>query len=104
MHSKPVGRGYVQLKGTGLLPWPGIQENLDIAAHEFHYGALENLPNNSKFAYNVTRGNGIDGHHDGLIIGNTMSTFSHHRSIGKNNWVKHFLAFVWGGASEKRGA
>ena len=104
MQSKPVGRGYVRLKHTGLLPWPGIEKNLDIAAHEFHYGALKNLPDNSEFAYNVTRGYGIDGYHDGLIIGNTLSTFSHHRNIGGNNWVEHFLSFVREILSEKRGA
>ena len=95
MQSKPVGRGYVRLKHTGLLPWPGTEKNTEIAAHEFHYGALENLPDNSVFAFRVTRGHGINGNYDGLIVGNALCTFSHHRNIEGNNWVQRFLSFVY---------
>ena len=42
MGERPVGRGYVRLRATGQSPWSDGPEEL--AAHEFHYAALENLP------------------------------------------------------------
>ncbi len=95
MHPTPVGRGYVRLEPTGLSPWPAQAGLADeINAHEFHYASLENLPANSDFAFRVKRGYGTDGRHDGLIVGKTVATFSHHRSVGRCDWVTRFLAFV----------
>ena len=103
MHRTPVGRGYVRLEATDLSPWPkGDGQSGDVAAHEFHYASLENLPANSDFAFRVRRGYGIDGHHDGLIVGNTLATFSHHRNIGGNDWVGRFLGFVRQARAERR--
>jgi cobyrinic acid a,c-diamide synthase len=102
MHRTPVGRGYVRLEHTGLSPWPAaIDPSSDVAAHEFHYASLENLPANSDFAFKVTRGYGINGHHDGLVIGNVLATFSHHRNIGGNDWVERFVGFVRRGGELK---
>ncbi len=94
MHKAPVGRGYVRLEQTGLSPWPGSDAGGELAVHEFHYASLESLPANSDFAYAVKRGHGIDGRHDGLVVGNLVATFSHHRSIGAGGWVGRFLGFV----------
>lgn len=93
MHPTPVGRGYVRLQETGLSPWPAAKQAA-LAVHEFHYASLENLPANIDFAYRVTRGHGIDGHHDGLVVGNLVAGFSHHRNVGGNDWVGRFLGFV----------
>jgi cobyrinic acid a,c-diamide synthase len=66
----------------------------EIPAHEFHYAQLQNLPGDCDYAYRVTRGHGIDGKHDGLLIGNLMACFAHHRNAQANPWVKRFVAFV----------
>ena len=95
MRSTPVGRGYVCLEHTCHSLWPDLGGRGEaVAAHEFHYATLENLPENSIFAFRVTRGFGIDGRRDGLVVGNTLGTFSHQRNINGNNWVHQFLAFV----------
>lgn len=105
MHEKPIGRGYVQLAGTGALPWPEVSrpkvsppkrggEAEVIPAHEFHYTSLENLPPTLPYAYEVKRGHGIDGRNDGLIIGNLVAGFSHHRQTAANRWADRFVAFV----------
>ncbi len=94
MHKSPVGRGYVRLEHTGLSPWPESKAGGEVRVHEFHYASLDGLPANSDFAYAVKRGHGIDGRHDGLIVGNLLATFSHHRSIGGYDWVGRFLGFV----------
>lgn len=93
MHMRPQGRGYVHLAETAQLPWPGTPR-ADVHAHEFHYSALENLPDKLQFAYRVRRGTGIDGQHDGMIYGNVLACYSHLRDVEKNRWVGRFVAFV----------
>lgn len=93
MQQKPVGRGYVNLNKTEKYPW-GFGTVGNIQAHEFHYASLENLPKNITFAYDVKRGYGINGTHDGIVIDNLLASFSHQRNIGKNNWVERFTSFV----------
>ncbi|MGC2456627.1 MAG: cobyrinate a,c-diamide synthase [Gallionellaceae bacterium] len=124
MHDKPVGRGYVQLSEEAAHLWPrptpfseksspiqiplatlspyasgrkGERENQPlILAHEFHYSSLANLPADCRFAYRVTRGHGIDGKHDGLMIHNLLASYTHLRSIGSCYWASRFVAFVQG--------
>jgi cobyrinic acid a,c-diamide synthase len=115
MHAKPIGRGYVHLKEDEAHPWPrpgkpveipppqsspasgrgGNRENQPIIrAHEFHYSSLENLPVDSRFAYRVERGYGIDGERDGLILHNLLASYTHLRTIGSCYWATRFVAFV----------
>lgn len=95
MHDKPVGRGYVRLAETGLGPWPsqaGVPEA--IAAHEFHYSSLENLPADTRYAYRVLRGYGCDGRNDGIVIHNLLASYTHLRSTARYDWAGRFVAFV----------
>jgi cobyrinic acid a,c-diamide synthase len=98
MHEKPQGRGYVQLRRTGHNPWlydVARQQSDVISAHEFHYSSLEGLdPGMAKFAYEVVRGTGIDGQHDGFVYKNLLASYTHRRSVGEHGWVDAFLAQV----------
>ncbi|MGB9094352.1 MAG: cobyrinate a,c-diamide synthase [Gallionella sp.] len=118
MHDKPIGRGYVHLKEDEAHPWPRpdapppIQDPLAVAlphasgrkgecenqplifAHEFHYSSIENLPQDSHFAYRVERGYGIDGNRDGLVLHNLLASYTHLRSIGSCYWATRFVSFV----------
>lgn len=96
MHERPQGRGYVRLKETGDHCWPvhDDQSDVEIPAHEFHYSALENLKSEPRFAYEVLRGTGIDGKHDGLIHKNLLASYTHMRDTGKNRWAGRFVAHV----------
>jgi cobyrinic acid a,c-diamide synthase len=95
MHDRPVGRGYVHLAEESAHPWPRPHDPAEqIRAHEFHYSSLENLPADSTFAYRVTRGYGIDGRHDGLIVNNLLASYTHLRTIGSCYWAARFIAFV----------
>jgi cobyrinic acid a,c-diamide synthase len=91
MHDRPVGRGYARLDPTGIDPWA---ETESIPAHEFHYSSLENLPRDARFAYRVTRGHGIDGHHDGYLYRNLLAAYVHRRGSGPRGWIKPFLEQV----------
>ena len=95
MHEKPIGRGYVHLKEGEAHPWPRPDTPAkQIKAHEFHYSSLENLPPDSRFAYQVERGYGIDGKRDGLIVHNLLASYTHLRAVGSCFWATRFVAFV----------
>jgi cobyrinic acid a,c-diamide synthase len=95
MHGKPVGRGYVHLREEVSHPWPRPDSPAkEIRAHEFHYSSLENLPPDTRFAYHVERGYGIDGKHDGLILHNLLASYTHLRTIGSCYWATRFVAFI----------
>jgi cobyrinic acid a,c-diamide synthase len=97
--NRPQGRGYMVLEETAKSPWPSSSATqgavtASIPAHEFHYASLENLPDDLNYAYRVIRGAGIDGRHDGIVIGNLLAGFAHHRNTAANPWVKRFVEFV----------
>ena len=96
MHSRPVGRGYVHLRETGRGPWsrPQAQDPQPIRAHEFHYSSVENLAPGVEFAYEVERGHGIDGRHDGIVHRNLLASYAHLRDVAGNPWARRFVDFV----------
>ncbi len=95
MHERPVGRGYVLLKETASLPWPGSPKEETITpAHEFHYASLENLSPDTRFAYDVVRGAGITNAQDGIVLNNVVAGFSHQRNQQNNEWAQRFVGFV----------
>ena len=97
MHERPTGRGYVRLRETGKSPWPlldGDNGGRVICAHEFHYSSLENCAPHLDFAYEVLRGHGVDGKHDGIVAGNLLANFSHLRDVDTHTWTRRFVAFV----------
>lgn len=99
MYEKPQGRGYVRLQETGAGLWPLLDEQgqpTSFQAHEFHYSSVENLQLNESltFAYNVLRGQGIDGEHDGLVYRNTLASYVHLRDLEANHWTQRFVDFV----------
>jgi cobyrinic acid a,c-diamide synthase len=95
MHERPQGRGYVRLCETADMPWPGAPEpRQEIAAHEFHYSALENLDQDVVYAYEILRGTGIDGSHDGIVYKNLLANYTHMRDVTDNHWARRFVAKV----------
>ena len=97
MHRQPQGRGLVELRQTAAHPWP--QQTLPdpaplIAAHEFHYSRLENIGFVPRFAYEVHRGFGLDGKHDGIVYKNLLASYAHMRTVNNNDWAGRFAAFV----------
>lgn len=95
MHDRPVGRGYVRLRETGAGPWPydGTRQR-EIRAHEFHYSSVENLPADTRFAYDVLRGHGVDGQHDGILYKNVLASYTHLRDVATHRWADRFVRYV----------
>jgi cobyrinic acid a,c-diamide synthase len=104
MHERPVGRGYARLRSTGEAEW--MPKDALLPAHEFHYSGLENLASGMRFAFDVERGFGIDGRHDGIVYKNLLASYAHLRNVGDVLWAEWFVAFVREGlprlASESR--
>jgi cobyrinic acid a,c-diamide synthase len=96
MHARPVGRGYVHLRETGAGPWPARAAGAPalIRAHEFHYSSVENLAPGLEFAYEVERGHGIDGRHDGIVYKNLLASYAHLRDVAGYHWAARFAKFA----------
>lgn len=48
-----------------------------IRGHEFHYSKIENISKDSKFAYIMKRGSGIDNKKDGFVVYNCLASYMH---------------------------
>ncbi|HTY99944.1 MAG TPA: cobyrinate a,c-diamide synthase [Rhodocyclaceae bacterium] len=94
MRAKPVGRGYVVLAPTAAHPWTAAADRSAINAHEFHYSDIENLPPDTVFAYDMQRGHGVDGRHDGIVYKNLLASYTHLRATAGCDWPRRFVDFV----------
>ncbi|MFA5313075.1 MAG: cobyrinate a,c-diamide synthase [Methanomassiliicoccales archaeon] len=64
--------------------------DIDIVGHEFHYSRLVPTPL-GPFAYDVLRGTGIDGGHDGLVRSRTIGTYMHQHALATLDWGTAFV-------------
>lgn len=107
MHAKPQGRGQVLVTETEAFPWPRlagpVSRSRPIHAHEFHHAAIADLPRDTRYAYDIERGSGIDGRHDGVVMHNLLASFVHQRSTSANPWAERFVAFIRKRKSEQAG-
>jgi cobyrinic acid a,c-diamide synthase len=98
MHARPQGRGYIRLRETDMALWPLMDPSsgkaAEISGHEFHYSSLENVSEGLQFAYEVLRGAGIDGQHDGIVYKNMQANYAHLRDVESNHWARRFVEFV----------
>lgn len=98
MCPNPQGRGYIQLRETAHMPWAASKDNRPaepfIYGHEFHYSRIDNLAPEVDFAYEVTRGYGIDGKHDGIVYRNLLANYAHLRDVEQNHWAARFVQFA----------
>jgi cobyrinic acid a,c-diamide synthase len=64
----------------------------NIRGHEFHYSKIEELSSDSKYAYSMKRGIGIDsGKHDGILIYNSIASYMHlhfYDNRFPSSWIK----------------
>jgi cobyrinic acid a,c-diamide synthase len=49
----------------------------NIRGHEFHYSRIGNIATDSKFAYTMAIGNGVDGSKDGFTVHNSLASYMH---------------------------
>jgi len=97
MHAKPIGRGYVVLESNANHPWrtrQGVGTGAELHAHEFHYSEISGLPADTRYAYEVRRGHGIDGRHDGIVMHRLLASYTHLRASAGCDWPAKFVAYA----------
>ncbi len=91
MSKRPAGHGYVIMRPSGRSPWPSFGE--EIRAHEFHHSSLVGLKDPT-FAFDLDRGSGVDGSHDGILVGNVLAGYSHLHALSTTGWAEAFISFI----------
>ena len=64
-----------------------------LRGHEFHYSALENVSNDSRFAYTMLKGKGATGLKDGFLAQNCLASYMHLHFAGKPSAARQFVKF-----------
>ncbi|MGV8175984.1 MAG: cobyrinate a,c-diamide synthase [Methanothrix sp.] len=87
MTKKLVALGYARAEAVGENPLAGIGES--ILGHEFHYSRFD-AEGDSRFAYRMSRGRGIQDGKDGLVEHNTLAGYlhAHFFSISPERFIK----------------
>jgi len=62
-----------------------------LRGHEFHFSEIASLPNDSKFAYKLEIGKGIKNGKDGLVLYDTLASYSH-LYFDSSNYAKQFVS------------
>jgi cobyrinic acid a,c-diamide synthase len=65
--------GYTEAQGSGDL----MGRISHVHGHEFHYSELVNLASDSKFSFDMQRGQGINGKYDGLTYNTCVASYMH---------------------------
>jgi cobyrinic acid a,c-diamide synthase len=60
-----------------------------IRAHEYHYSEVT-ASKDSRFGFDVKRGEGIVDRKDGLISGNSLGSYMHQHALSNKDWAKGF--------------
>jgi cobyrinic acid a,c-diamide synthase len=95
MHPRPQGRGYVRLRETPAFPWAeGPSPRAEVCAHEFHHSAIMQPDPSWTYGYQVLRGTGIDGRHDGIVHRNLLASYAHLRDVGGVAWTGRFVDHI----------
>ncbi len=97
MHDKPVGRGYTIIAPTGEHPWcrPASPDFCHpLHAHEFHYSEIRGLPADTRYAYTVQRGHGVDGTRDGILCHKLLASYIHLRDTAGCHWPARFIQYA----------
>lgn len=91
MHAKPRGHGYMLLKAREGNGW--LEPGAEVRGHEFHYSEVVDL-GKVGFAYDVLRGSGVDGEHDGILHHSVLASYTHLHSLGSPGWAPGLVEFV----------
>jgi cobyrinic acid a,c-diamide synthase len=91
LSQRPQGHGYVIAEV--LAENPIFAKGSVIRGHEFHHSSLS-FEGKPRFAYEITRGHGIDGKRDGIVYNNMMASYLHLHALGTPEWAESFISLV----------
>jgi len=86
LNKRPQGLGYVELMARSENPF--FHAGSVFRGHEFHYSTMV-LDDTGPYpwAFDVLRGRGIDGNHDGLYVKNALGLYAHIHALGEPPWA-----------------
>lgn len=88
---RPQGHGYIHVTTVGTNPF--YPSGSCLIGHEFHYSFVADMHvETCNYAFEVTRGHGIDGKRDGIFRKNALGTYSHIHALGEPLWAAGILA------------
>lgn len=99
MESKPQGHGYTLMSPSKGNFW--FDESQVIKGHEFHNSRVINLDENVKFAFEIEKGHGLDGKHDGICYKNVLAAYNHLHALGCPEWARRFVQISSAYSEEK---
>ncbi len=92
MTKKPMGLGYMTLEANGNSEW--LKPKSKVYCHEFHHSRPVELKGDTRFAWNVLRGTGIENRMDGVIHKNVLASYAHLHSCGASTWAADFTGLI----------
>ena len=95
LEKKPQGHGYTRIKVVETNPYFPVGTALK--GHEFHYSrVIEGNLKSWKMAFQMTKGEGLDGRRDGVLYKNTLATYTHLHALGSPEWARGLVARAGG--------
>ncbi len=86
MEKRPQGHGYTTLEVVRENPFFPVGARL--RGHEFHYSQISPEPAaEAAMAFRLTRGTGMGGQREGLILHNVLATYTHLHALGSPQWA-----------------
>lgn len=85
---RPQGHGYVSAFVIQRNPF--FPKSKYVKGHEFHHSTLR-LKSEVNFALKLTRGKGVSGLNDGILIKNTFASYTHFHALSDPLWAKRFV-------------
>ncbi len=61
--------------------------------HEFHHSEIIDIPEDTTFAIRLTRGTGIKGELDGILVNNTLAAYAHLHAASYTDFARSFVDF-----------
>ena len=84
----PAGRVVSYVEGVGS-PTSPVGASV-FKGHEFHYSEVV-LDRNTRYAYSLSRGTGIDGNLDGALTDQTLGSYTHLHPVSSIGMIRHFV-------------
>lgn len=95
--ARPQGHGYVQAIVDANNPF--FNRGKELRGHEFHYSRIREKTGPISTVFQLKRGTGIGQKRDGIIVGNTLATYTHVHALGEPEWATAMVRVAKGECS-----
>lgn len=89
LEKKPQAHGYTVVKAGRQSTF--LRKGSLIRGHEFHYSRIVNLDGLPPLAYDMQRGEGVNGNGDGLVYKNVIGAYTHLHALGTPQWAEAMI-------------